>query len=718
MSKKILMCVMVAALVLLALPVFAEDKIPVAFTFKPPIPATSVNVAGTFNGWSATANPMSDPEGDGIWAAVIELAPGSYQYKFVVNGDKWYEDPYAADFVSDGYGGKNSIVYVGVAKPAAAAASGLKFDGWLESKIERVGDATPNNYNDVYLKFSGTMRPGLETFTEIHGWKTLNLGSLGGWNSLLPLPVDGMEVNQAVFTLSLADGLSAKLHYKGHAGNTMDHLVFIKSDDEEDRIWNRKAVELVYSKASVDGRIGVASLADDNTTMVYGDVQGEVSPGLTLGGLFSYETWPTDQRDDGEDHRTNLGAYVTARIDDYTTVRGEVIQTRGTKMVSDSTVPVEVEFVYPKERESSGATTVYVVGEFQGWDTNRGIPMNKDADGYWRATIELLEGEYEYKFWYPDPEGNPSWGHWMGTGDGGDNLVRHVGGSEASLQDFYFTEPVEDQVYIRGSWDWDHGAPVDYPLVKDAVTGGWKYTRLLDPGRYEYIFHYNDGTSEHWCAQGGSNITIVAGAGGREADYTALAYLAEFEYARDPLGAKVGVKGAQAGFDAPRGLVGTDYRTIYADTWYKIADNTKLLLYTAYSTNGAGESDTATTTVKPGFDITAPAPGVEYVKGHYEINRGKNEVDTGYLETKYKALKLCVEYKNNDPDADSVKITATNDFPLEFWGKAEYSKVLEGGSDNLYVEVTKKLAFCDETKVGVSYNTSDRKLVLKLTVDF
>ncbi|MEW6105353.1 MAG: hypothetical protein AB1563_03185 [Bacillota bacterium] len=65
-----------------------------------------------------------------------------------------------------------------------------------------------------------------------------------------------------------------------------------------------------------------------------------------------------------------------------------------------------------------------------------------------------------------------------------------------------------------------------------------------------------------------------------------------------------------------------------------------------------------------------------------------------------------------------MKATAENDFPLDIWGKAEYYKVVEGGSDNLYVDITKKLAFCDETKVGASYNTSDRKLILKLTVDF
>ncbi|MEW6230615.1 MAG: glycogen-binding domain-containing protein, partial [Bacillota bacterium] len=347
------------------------------------------------------------PDGDGIWSTVMQLAQGKYEYKFVVNGDKWYEDPNAADFVPDPYGGRNSIVYVG---GAVRGEAGLKFDGWLESKIEKVGDNAPNMYNDVYLKFSGAMRAGLETFTELHAWKTLHLGSISGWKSLLPLPVDGIEVNQAIVTLRLADGLATKLYYKGHAGNTGDHLVLIKSDGDEDRIWDRKAAELVYSKAHVDGRFGVASLGG-GTTLVYGEVQGEVARGLTIGGLFTYETWPTDSRDDGEDHRTNVGGYATAKLDDYTTFRGEVIQTRGTKMISDSTVPVAVEFVYPKERESSGATAMYVRGSFQGWDEADMVPMTKDAEGNWRVTVELLEGEYEYKFWYADPQGNPSWGH-------------------------------------------------------------------------------------------------------------------------------------------------------------------------------------------------------------------------------------------------------------------------------------------------------------------
>ena len=238
MSKRAYICVVMVALILVALPVFASETIPVTFSFQPPIPAATVTVAGTFNNWDATRNPMSDPDGDGIWTVVIELPPGSYEYKFVVNGDSWYEDPNAEESTDDGYGGNNSVVHVGVVSGDTKA--GLKFDGWLESKIEKESNKSPVMYNDVYLKFSGVMRPGIETFTEVKAWKTLHIGSLKSWQDFLPLPVDGIEVNQATVTLRLVEGISTKLYFRGHAGNTKDHMTLIKSDGDEDKIWNRK----------------------------------------------------------------------------------------------------------------------------------------------------------------------------------------------------------------------------------------------------------------------------------------------------------------------------------------------------------------------------------------------------------------------------------------------------------------------------------------------
>ncbi|MBI1265938.1 MAG: hypothetical protein GC193_00765 [Cryomorphaceae bacterium] len=51
---------------------------------------TTVYVAGTFNGWSADANPLQDADLDGIWQTTLLLNSGSQEYKFQV--DMWADD--------------------------------------------------------------------------------------------------------------------------------------------------------------------------------------------------------------------------------------------------------------------------------------------------------------------------------------------------------------------------------------------------------------------------------------------------------------------------------------------------------------------------------------------------------------------------------------------------------------------------------------------------
>ena len=70
----------------------------------------TVFLAGDFNGWSSTETPME--EIDGIYEVVLSLDEGKYGYKFVVDGN-WIVDENAVEFIDDGYGGKNSIIYVG-----------------------------------------------------------------------------------------------------------------------------------------------------------------------------------------------------------------------------------------------------------------------------------------------------------------------------------------------------------------------------------------------------------------------------------------------------------------------------------------------------------------------------------------------------------------------------------------------------------------------------
>ena len=57
--------------------------------------ARSVFLAGTFNDWTTNATPMEKKDG-GDWVANLKLAPGTYEYKFLVD-DQWRCDPAVED---------------------------------------------------------------------------------------------------------------------------------------------------------------------------------------------------------------------------------------------------------------------------------------------------------------------------------------------------------------------------------------------------------------------------------------------------------------------------------------------------------------------------------------------------------------------------------------------------------------------------------------------
>src|ERR1043166_6833931 len=82
----------------------------VQFTIKAPA-ASKEFLAGEFNNWSETATPMrKQPNGE--WIVALQLKPGRYQYKFLVDG-KWMTDPDNSERTDDGFGGFNSVVPVG-----------------------------------------------------------------------------------------------------------------------------------------------------------------------------------------------------------------------------------------------------------------------------------------------------------------------------------------------------------------------------------------------------------------------------------------------------------------------------------------------------------------------------------------------------------------------------------------------------------------------------
>jgi serine protease AprX len=72
--------------------------------------AESVSVAGDFNAW----NPRAlERNGAGLWSIEIAAPPaGRLEYKFIVNGSRWVEDPSNGLKTPDNYGGLNSVVEI------------------------------------------------------------------------------------------------------------------------------------------------------------------------------------------------------------------------------------------------------------------------------------------------------------------------------------------------------------------------------------------------------------------------------------------------------------------------------------------------------------------------------------------------------------------------------------------------------------------------------
>ena len=71
--------------------------------------ARAVFLSGTFNDWDPSAAPMERQE-DGSWRAQLGLAPGKYEYKFVVDGVWWA--PSGEGCVTNPFGTLNCTIEV------------------------------------------------------------------------------------------------------------------------------------------------------------------------------------------------------------------------------------------------------------------------------------------------------------------------------------------------------------------------------------------------------------------------------------------------------------------------------------------------------------------------------------------------------------------------------------------------------------------------------
>lgn len=101
----------------------AESQlVPVRFEFTHPT-AKTVCLAGSFNHWQPESKSLHSSS-MGHWWKETALAPGTYEYCFVVDG-QWIPDPLAKSAVDNPFGGKNSVLEVAISPAVAHRADAI-----------------------------------------------------------------------------------------------------------------------------------------------------------------------------------------------------------------------------------------------------------------------------------------------------------------------------------------------------------------------------------------------------------------------------------------------------------------------------------------------------------------------------------------------------------------------------------------------------------------
>ena len=95
---------------------YTKNKTACKVTFVLPKKATngakSVSVVGDFNNWDSESIPMKRLKNGGF-EAIINLKPNQeYQFRYLIDGTAWENDPAADKYIPTPYNSENSVVVI------------------------------------------------------------------------------------------------------------------------------------------------------------------------------------------------------------------------------------------------------------------------------------------------------------------------------------------------------------------------------------------------------------------------------------------------------------------------------------------------------------------------------------------------------------------------------------------------------------------------------
>ncbi|MBN1155213.1 hypothetical protein JXB12_09880 [candidate division KSB1 bacterium] len=361
----------------------ADPRYPVTFSIKAPSAASSVALVGDFNSWSASLNPLHYVIDTDSWETTIELEPGQYEYRFLINGVNWIKDP-----ENPHWGGmnSNSIAYV------------------LHPGQPRLVDISPETgiiINTDIVRLQANFVDGIEK--------------------------NGISIEESRVQV---DGRDIEYHYVPEKNEIRAFSPRLKEGEHDIKI---EAVDTKGNKAlPVKSNIlvnnhNVTPIADAGYTIITG-VNEQVS--LNSGASYDDDLEPIvryrwsllsrPERSDAslDNNRRAYPSFIPDKTGRYV-FSLEVNDIAGESSSDTVDVYAFVRRKYPTEFVfadtnfvrvyESDVDCVSVAGEFNQWSTVAHQMKDYNHDGVWTAWVDLDPGEYEYKFvvnnqhWIIDP---------------------------------------------------------------------------------------------------------------------------------------------------------------------------------------------------------------------------------------------------------------------------------------------------------------------------
>lgn len=364
----------------------AEAQQLINFRLATVSPAKSVHVVGDFNGWSRTSTPMADPDGDGIWEAKVQLAPGIYQYRYLIDDGIWIKDP-----TNPVWEGEYSNSVLSVTDPAVP-----------QLKILRpiYGECFFNEPIEIALQYiDGEGRHGLDlaaTQVLINGQpKKFNFNIK---TNRIECRLQGMDDGEYVLEISAADRA-------GNSAAPLRSFFWVNQHNQSPTLdAGHTMIAWVNHPVTLNQWVG-ADL--DNDPLQHYQWKMLAKPVGSRAKLNnSWIPFPSFKPD-------KIGRYVfSLRISDGRLWSN--VDSVDVFVFDQQDHPVQFQLFESavRARYQTSITTAAVAGEFNRWSATANPMNDRDHDGVWTAWLDLDPGEYEYKFvvndslWLPDPE-NP-----------------------------------------------------------------------------------------------------------------------------------------------------------------------------------------------------------------------------------------------------------------------------------------------------------------------